>query len=183
MVMRYQGVTLPVLPVLPTPCHAEQLVSVQHPATHMAIHLGWSSPSFTFSHQTLLRLGSHCKKPAAVNCFRYRYFLTKPYPYIIFNPGGPFLPSYSHHYYDSSSNLPFTLNPISGYIALYCQAQPKLSLAVFLISPTHPHPPTWESTETWNKAAKNLTKPNSINGRQPQWKTTSMEDNLNGRRP
>ena len=44
-------------------------------------------------------------------------------------------------------------------------------------------PPTRESTETWNKAAKNHTKPNSINGRRPQWKTTLMEDDLNGRQP
>ena len=61
-----------------------------------------------------------------------------------------------------------------------CQAQPKLIWSVFFISANH-H--TQESTETWIRAAENHTKPNRINGRQPQWKMTSMEDNLNGRRP
>ena len=52
-------------------------------------------------------------------------------------------------------------------------AKPKLSLAVFLISPYHPPTP--------GKVAKLVKFKLNLNGRRPQWKTTSMEDKHNGR--
>ena len=47
---------------------------------------------------------------------------------------------------------------------------------------SHP-PPIGKVPKLEIKLPKTNTKPNSINGRRPQWKTTSMEDNLNGRQP
>ena len=39
--------------------------------------------------------------------------------------------------------------------------------------------PVWKYLKRW----KTTSMEDDLNGRQPQWKTTSMEDDLNGRRP
>ena len=76
----------------------------------------------------------------------------------------------------------------------FCQAQPsqaklqlqlRLRLALFLILPTPTHPGKYRNLkfELRQPQWKQTSIEDDLNGRQPQWKTTTMEDNLNGRQP
>ena len=76
--------------------------------------------------------------------------------------------------------LTIWFNLILSIRLLPSSAQAELSCIFDFSDPPTPTPPG-KVLKLEIKLQK--TKPNSINGRQPQWKMTSMKDNLNGRQP